>query len=572
MKVRCPIDRCRHGIFHVTKANKVSTDVASSDDVKVKSEKNIKQEDMIDLCTTDEDGDADGLDRKPAAKRKIKQEVKKEKMTASLKRSTSVKKEKTPEPTTSTHRSSKKSKIVSPLPINIKETSNLKPLFNIGDKVTAAWWHPKLDPNQEGDPNGWYPGTIVASQDIGTSEYGPTRTYHIRYDDGDELENIQDYWVFSRKDYDLSMRSQPNIGVKKRRDKQSNDMWAKKVGWYEINVGGTKKLFSFLSDAMKAYDDHVVQRDDKQTKKSHLNLPENYPSLFPEERKVKVELKHELKGEETDNESDPLVKMSTKLPAAKRRRKEDFWETVADPIDFSRQAFMNNPLFHLNPGIDGTVKHQNLWFSPFLREGIASPGFCRVPYNIASEVSTSSYEQIRDDINDECYYGEGIHSARQVALWLKDATVGSFIIMRHEFPRCPFIPSKLKVNGKYIGPVYVIGVVTKKVKPGSAEERNIQDTQMSEFNKDFHNIHSFCKVKWQRMGMKDTLDDSTKKYINAVCQPTINRMCQDLRKEYKSGATGEAVKRNLWENASIPIQAGDFTDVFDVETIDNYYR
>lgn len=163
----------------------------------------------------------------------------------------------------------------------------------------------------------------------------------------------------------------------------------------------------------------------------------------------------------------------------------------------------------------------------------------------------SSYEQIRDDINDVCYYGEDIHSSRQVALWLKDATVGSFIIMRHEFHRCPFIPSKLKVNGKYIGPVYVIGVVTKKVKPGSAEERSIQDNQMSEFNRDYHNIHSFCKVEWQRMGMKDTLDDSTKKYMNAVCQPTINRMCQDLSKEYKSGATGEAEEKSMGANASI---------------------
>ena len=51
-----------------------------------------------------------------------------------------------------------------------------------------------------------------------------------------------------------------------------------------------------------------------------------------------------------------------------------------------------------------------------------------------------------------------------------------------------------------------------------------------------------------------------------------HRMCQDLSKEYKSGATGETVKRNLWENANIQIQPGDFTDVFDVETIDNYYR
>ena len=51
--------------------------------------------------------------------------------------------------------------------------------------------------------------------------------------------------------------------------------------------------------------------------------------------------------------------------------------------------------------------------------------------------------------------------------------------------------------------------------------------------------------------MKDSFDDSTKKYINAVCQPTINHMCQDLSKEYKSGATGEAEEKSMGANASI---------------------
>ena len=231
---------------------------------------------------------------------------------------------------------------------------------------------------------------------------------------------------------------------------------------------------------------------------------------------------------------------------------------------------MSNPLFHLNSGIDGTTKRQNLWFSPFLREGLASPGFYRVPRHIASQVPNWSYAQIREALLDD--WGED-RAACQVAMWLKDAVVGSFVIMRHEFPKCPFIPSKMKdSNGKYIGKVYVIGVITKKILPGSAEEKTAQDNQMSEFDRNRHNIRSFCRVEWNRMGMKDSLDESTKKYINAVCQPTINRMCQDLSKEYKSGATGESVKRNLWENASIPIKAGDFADVFDVETIQNYYQ
>ena len=72
------------------------------------------------------------------------------------------------------------------------------------------------------------------------------------------------------------------------------------------------------------------------------------------------------------------------------------------------------------------------------------------------------------------------------------------------------------------------------------------------------------------MGVKDNLAATTKKYINAVCQPTINRMCQDPHKIYKSGATGESVRQNLWENATIPINPGDFNDVFDVDAIRHY--
>ena len=71
------------------------------------------------------------------------------------------------------------------------------------------------------------------------------------------------------------------------------------------------------------------------------------------------------------------------------------------------------------------------------------------------------------------------------------------------------------------------------------------------------------------MGIKATLEEETKKFINAVCQPTINRMCQDPNKVYKSGATGEAIRRNLWENATIPISPEDFPDVFDVDEIEH---
>jgi len=64
-----------------------------------------------------------------------------------------------------------------------KSISIRKPLFNGGDKVVSAYWDPEEDPNKEHDHGGYFPGTIVSSKTIGSSKYGPIRTYHIKYDD-----------------------------------------------------------------------------------------------------------------------------------------------------------------------------------------------------------------------------------------------------------------------------------------------------------------------------------------------------------------------------------------------------
>ena len=48
-----------------------------------------------------------------------------------------------------------------------------------------------------------------------------------------------------------------------------------------MNVNRTVQTFSFLSDAVKAHDDdHIVHTYGNQTKKSQLNKPENYLTLF----------------------------------------------------------------------------------------------------------------------------------------------------------------------------------------------------------------------------------------------------------------------------------------------------
>ncbi len=79
-------------------------------------------------------------------------------------------------------------------------------------------------------------------------------------------------------------------------------------------------------------------------------------------------------------------------------------------------------------------------------------------------------------------YRDYAHGASQTAKWLKDATVSSFVMMRHECPKCKFCPKRLKnERGEYISPVYVIGIITKMIAPWSAEERDIADNKMAEF-------------------------------------------------------------------------------------------
>ena len=77
------------------------------------------------------------------------------------------------------------------------------------------------------------------------------------------------------------------IGVRNVVDEESSDMWARSVGWYVADVNGEERPFSLLSDALRAYDAHVMQSsqhlhhtDDK--KYSQLNLPEEWEDTFTE--------------------------------------------------------------------------------------------------------------------------------------------------------------------------------------------------------------------------------------------------------------------------------------------------
>ena len=127
---------------------------------------------------------------------------------------------------------------------------NLKPCLNVGDEVYAAWWE---DVRRRTSAT-WHPGVIknckLAKGEYG-GRYGPLRLYDVAFDDGDELDDIEDFFVMKKRDYLISIRKTDEdaewIGVKNQVDKTSIDEWAVEVGWYVATIDGQERSFSQLS-------------------------------------------------------------------------------------------------------------------------------------------------------------------------------------------------------------------------------------------------------------------------------------------------------------------------------------
>ena len=175
----------------------------------------------------------------------------------------------------------------------------LKPRFQVGDQV-YAWWPSKdsSSRNQNFPASSWYPGTIKSFVDIEwnggeadgtiTSYYGPLRFYDVAFDDGDELDDILDAFVFSRSDYLLSLRRPMTawLGVKNVLDEQSKDAWARVVGWYNAVIEGEERSFSLLLDALRAHDAYTVRQCGHTATESQLNLPEEWAFFDGHERRA----------------------------------------------------------------------------------------------------------------------------------------------------------------------------------------------------------------------------------------------------------------------------------------------
>ena len=116
----------------------------------------------------------------------------------------------------------------------------------------------------------------------------PYKLYFLpRFDDGDKINNLEDAYIFNKEDYLLTIRLDNNegptkkkwLGVKNVVDEKSSDLWANLVGWYTADINGEEHIFSLLSDALRAYDAHVMEITQHTAKKSQLNLPEEWSGV-----------------------------------------------------------------------------------------------------------------------------------------------------------------------------------------------------------------------------------------------------------------------------------------------------
>ena len=579
IEVACPLDGCRRGKFYVEGTIKEDSAMSGT----VKSEKESNQE-VVNLESSDEEESDNKMDIKPAAvasKKKVKREVNVSKKEIKVKRE--VKKE-TPIKRGISSPSRKNIKFVSPSGPSPKKKKDLKPLFEVGDEVYAAWFDEKEDPKRQNEYSS-HPGKVTYCKEIGTSEYGSIRLYNITFDDGDKLSNLGDHHVFSKEDTKLlDGKRGLGIGVKVVYDANSNDKWANDVGWYEVEIDGKKQSFSLLSEAWKAYDAHVVQIKGKQTKKSDLNIPDDYHWLFDDKKlpakSVKKEPKKEMKQEEEETDDERFSGGEEYVSVAKsKRRKLKSSDSTDDDEDsdlesddddddddevqlvsgFTKEAFMSQPLFHLNSFIDASKK-KNEAFGLFIKEGVGTPGFDRVPFDIAQKIDTLGQQELRKELvkSDFWEFAGSKSAARQVAMWTKQVKKGSFIIMRHEYPKCKFCPEVLKSSdGVYHGPVYVLGIVTHVIPAWSQEEDRMAARLCTDWP-----MGNICKIDWKWLGKKDDLEKETQDYLGKICQPTVANICQlkKKRKDWKEGGTPESVREDLWTNAECVIDPEAFDD------------
>lgn len=149
-----------------------------------------------------------------------------------------------------------------------------KPIFNIGDLVSAEW-SPGINKG----------GVIKSIRKIKTT-YGARQLYKVEFDNGitREVNDVDEHphanWMgpsnWKGLDGSIKQNGLPK-GVEMRLDRDSSDAWEREVGWYIAEIDAYPVPFVRLSDAIRASDINTVfKKGIKNIKQDDLNMPEDW--------------------------------------------------------------------------------------------------------------------------------------------------------------------------------------------------------------------------------------------------------------------------------------------------------
>ena len=264
-------------------------------------------------------------------------------------------------------------------------------------------------------------------------------------------------------------------------------------------------------------------------------------------------------------------------------------------------ASLETNIFHLNPWIQSKKREkENHCFGPFIRASAVNFGaFPLTSTSAPLHASGAPYAQLRvviledlmnaaadpmskrrypdeyyrrtSDPDDfgletlEMYAGnkrKASTEATQNALYYGKVRIGDYIIMRHCYANCKYLPNFLSsLPGGYPeGGVYVIGRVTGPIAIGSREDVEISKLLSRQIEKLW--CRDFYPVTFAKLGKIADLDAATQKYLSKICVATMMQVFSPTGTTDASAARRH--RQQLWRNATTKITPADFPEDYEI--------
>ena len=160
----------------------------------------------------------------------------------------------------------------------LKPTKGLKTVYKDGELVSAGYI--------VNDPIEWFSGVVQSSKVVKKSKYDDVRTYHIKFEDGDEIKSLQEEYVLSREEYKLEIDEVFKMKMTQKGIThhliEGDDTYLQKKGFYTIKKYFGQKGYGSIVDVVRAHDDaYVKEHTPNKIKKKDLLLSEEW-SFLPE--------------------------------------------------------------------------------------------------------------------------------------------------------------------------------------------------------------------------------------------------------------------------------------------------